>query len=196
MKKWIDQVETIFFLRAWLYFSPSLRWRCGTKLSKRRRWNGFFHLEKKNRELKKGLQVEDGEDQSMNPREMKQNVIQSIQLIKSIHNRLEKNSLLQANTPVLLALSGGQDSMTMVSFFLQIKNQRRYKVGWCWCNHLWRYDVFSYDASFDASCVYDGRADLVSHRTNHRDAYRRGGTILGKERRATLSYLCHHSTFL
>ena len=142
MKKWIDQVETIFFLRAWLYFSPSLRWRCGTKLSKRRRWNGFFHLEKKNRELKKGLQVEDGEDQSMNPREMKQNVIQSIQLIKSIHNRLEKNSLLQANTPVLLALSGGQDSMTMVSFFLQIKNQRRYKVGWCWCNHLWRYDVF------------------------------------------------------
>ena len=138
----VDKVETIFFLRAWLYFSPSLRWRCGTKLSKRRRWNGFFQLEKKNRKLKKGLKVGNGEDQSMNPREIKQNVIQSIQLIKSIHNRLERNPLLQANTPVLLALSGGQDSMTMVSFFLQIKNQRRYKVGWCWCNHLWRYDVF------------------------------------------------------
>ena len=78
----------------------------------------------------------------MNPRQMKRNLIQSIQLIKSIHNRLERNPLLQANTPVLLALSGGQDSMIMVSFFLQIKNQRRYKVGWCWCNHLWRYDVF------------------------------------------------------
>ena len=73
---------------------------------------------------------------------MKRNLIQSIQLIKSIHNRLERNPLLQANTPVLLALSGGQDSMIMVSFFLQIKNQRRYKVGWCWYNHLWRYDVF------------------------------------------------------
>ena len=78
----------------------------------------------------------------MKLREMKRNLIQSIQLIKSIHNRLERNPLLQANTPVLVALSGGQDSMTMVSFFLQIKNQRRYKVGWCWCNHLWRYDVF------------------------------------------------------
>ena len=73
---------------------------------------------------------------------MKRNLIRSIQLIKSIHNQLERNPLLEANTPILLALSGGQDSMTMVSFFLQIKNQRRYKVGWCWCNHLWRYDVF------------------------------------------------------
>ena len=55
MKKWIDQVETIFFLRAWLYFSPSLRWRCGTKLSKRRRWNGFFSLGKKEQRIEKGI---------------------------------------------------------------------------------------------------------------------------------------------
>ena len=78
----------------------------------------------------------------MNLRGMKRNLNRSIELIKSIHNRLERNPLLQANIPLLIALSGGQDSMTMVSFFLQIKNQRQYKVGWCWCNHLWRYDVF------------------------------------------------------
>ena len=78
----------------------------------------------------------------MNSRRIKRNVIRSIQLIKSIHNRLERNPLVQANTPLLLALSGGQDSITMVCFLLQIKNQRRYKIGWCWCNHLWRYDVF------------------------------------------------------
>ena len=141
MQKWIDQVETTFYFRACLSFSPFLMRTCGTKVIKRRRQNGLFRLKKEQR-IEKRIVGGIGEDRSMNSRRMKRNLIQTIQLIKSIHNRLEMNPLLQANTPLLLALSGGQDSMTMVSFFLQIKNQRRYKVGWCWCNHLWRYDVF------------------------------------------------------
>lgn len=73
---------------------------------------------------------------------MKRNFTRSIQLVKSIHQLLDRNKFLQANTRLLLALSGGQDSITLLSLFLQRKNQRRYKVGLCWCHHLWRCDAF------------------------------------------------------
>ena len=73
---------------------------------------------------------------------MTRNLNRSIQLIKSIHQALDENKFLQVNTAVLLALSGGQDSMALISVFLQRKNQRRYRVGLCWCNHLWRCDSF------------------------------------------------------
>ena len=32
--------------------------------------------------------------------------------------------------------------MALLSIFLQRKNQRRYRIGLCWCNHLWRCDSF------------------------------------------------------
>jgi hypothetical protein len=73
---------------------------------------------------------------------MTQNLNRSIQLIKSIHQTLDENKFLPVNTALLLAFSGGQDSMALLSVFLQRKNQRRYRIGLCWCNHLWRCDSF------------------------------------------------------
>lgn len=73
---------------------------------------------------------------------MTRNLNRSIQLIKSIHQALDENKFLQVNTALLLAFSGGQDSMALLSIFLQRKNQRRYRIGLCWCNHLWRCDSF------------------------------------------------------
>jgi hypothetical protein len=73
---------------------------------------------------------------------MTRNLNRSIQLIKSIHQALDENKFLQVNTALLLAFSGGQDSMVLLSVFLQRKNQRRYRIGLCWCNHLWRCDSF------------------------------------------------------
>lgn len=49
---------------------------------------------------------------------------------------------LQAETGLLLAMSGGQDSMALFSLLLQEKKQRRCKVTLCWCNHLWHCDTF------------------------------------------------------
>lgn len=73
---------------------------------------------------------------------MKRDLTRSIQLIKSIHQAVDRNKFLQTNTRLLLALSGGQDSMALLSLFLQRKNQKRYQVGLCWCHHLWRCDAF------------------------------------------------------
>lgn len=78
----------------------------------------------------------------MTRRRMTRNVTRSIQLVKSIHHALQRNKFVQATTPLLLALSGGQDSMALLALFLQLKNQRKYKVGLCWCHHLWRCDAF------------------------------------------------------
>lgn len=78
----------------------------------------------------------------MKQNKLKRNLTRSIQLIKSIHQALDRNKFLQTNTRLLLALSGGQDSMALLFLFLQRKNQRRYKVGLCWCHHLWRCDAF------------------------------------------------------
>lgn len=78
----------------------------------------------------------------MKPRRMNRSLSPSIHLVNSIHQALDRNQFLQANTRLLLALSGGQDSMTLLSLFLQRKHQRKDRLGLCWCNHLWHCDAF------------------------------------------------------
>ncbi len=61
-------------------------------------------------------------------------------LVESIDRPVE--GCLQAETRLLLALSGGQDSMVLFSLLLQERKQTRCKVHLSWCNHLWHSDAF------------------------------------------------------
>lgn len=73
---------------------------------------------------------------------MKQNLTRSLQLVQSIYQAVDKNTSIQANSSLLLALSGGQDSMALLSLLVQRKKQRRYRIALCWCHHLWHCNAF------------------------------------------------------
>lgn len=61
-------------------------------------------------------------------------------LVESIDRPADR--YLQVETRLLLALSGGQDSIVLLSLLLQEIKQRKCKVHLCWCNHLWHSDTF------------------------------------------------------
>ena len=61
-------------------------------------------------------------------------------LVESIDRPVD--GCLQVEARLLLALSGGQDSMVLFSLLLQERKQIRCKVHLCWCNHLWHSDAF------------------------------------------------------
>ena len=64
-------------------------------------------------------------------------IISSIELINKFKKFLIKFNFL-ANSPILLGISGGQDSICLIILFLQISRQFCLYFGTNYCNHLWK----------------------------------------------------------
>ena len=62
----------------------------------------------------------------------------SIQLINKIHDTLYTKKLLESQIPVLVALSGGQDSMCLLFILVHLRNLWKLKITGVWWNHLWQ----------------------------------------------------------
>lgn len=73
---------------------------------------------------------------------MKSKIIKNIYLIKKIAFFLKQQKLVKTNQKILLAISGGQDSVCLFFIFLQLKNQWNWFLGIIYCNHLWQKDSF------------------------------------------------------
>jgi tRNA(Ile)-lysidine synthase len=67
---------------------------------------------------------------------------QSIQLLNSIRFLIIKKNLLQPNQSLVLAISGGQDSVFLLVVFFIIKKQWNIQLKVLYCNHLWQKDSF------------------------------------------------------
>lgn len=67
---------------------------------------------------------------------------QSIQLLNSIRFLIIKKNLLQPNQSLILAISGGQDSVFLLVVFFVIKKQWNIQLKVLYCNHLWQKDSF------------------------------------------------------
>ncbi len=73
---------------------------------------------------------------------MKQKTKKTIELVNFLHHILNKKKLLKSNQSMVLAISGGQDSISLFFIFLQLKDQWNWKLSIIYCNHLWQKDSF------------------------------------------------------
>ena len=64
------------------------------------------------------------------------------ELFNFLHNLYIKKKVLKSNQSMILAISGGQDSISLLFIFLQLKDQWNWKLKIIYCNHLWQKDSF------------------------------------------------------
>ncbi len=57
-----------------------------------------------------------------------------------LHTLLRKSILLPKNSRVLMAVSGGQDSLCLARLLLDLKNHWNWSLGLLHCDHQWRID--------------------------------------------------------
>lgn len=63
-----------------------------------------------------------------------------ISILKKIKNNVVEKNLLKVDDRILLAFSGGQDSICLVFVFLQLKTQWNFDIGIICCQHLWQFE--------------------------------------------------------
>ena len=73
---------------------------------------------------------------------MKQKTIKTIELVNFLHHLINEKKLLISNQSIVLAVSGGQDSICLFFIFLQLKTQWSWNFSLIYCNHLWQKDSF------------------------------------------------------
>ena len=61
----------------------------------------------------------------------------ALDLVKSVNKRLINENAINPNQSLLLAVSGGQDSICLLLLVSQLKGQWGWKVTVLHCNHLW-----------------------------------------------------------
>ena len=66
----------------------------------------------------------------------------TIELVNFLHQLVIKKKLLKSNQSIILAISGGQDSISLLFIFIQLKDQWNWKLSIIYCNHLWQKDSF------------------------------------------------------
>ena len=73
---------------------------------------------------------------------MKQKTIKTIELVNFLQHLVNEKKLLISNQSIVLAVSGGQDSICLFFIFLQLKTQWSWDFSLLYCNHLWQKDSF------------------------------------------------------
>lgn len=63
-------------------------------------------------------------------------------LLNKINNNIYNNNIVKNKQCVLIAISGGQDSICLFFIFIQLKNQWNWSLGIIYCNHLWQKTSF------------------------------------------------------
>jgi len=66
----------------------------------------------------------------------------TIELVNFLHQLVIKKKLLKSNQSMIVAISGGQDSISLLFIFIQLKDQWDWKLSIIYCNHLWQKDSF------------------------------------------------------
>lgn len=73
---------------------------------------------------------------------MKKKNQSSLILVNKVRNVIIQKNLLFTKKTLLIAVSGGQDSLCLILLILQLKNQFEYNFSLIYCNHLWSSDNF------------------------------------------------------
>ena len=63
-------------------------------------------------------------------------------IVLFLHHIINQKDLLKPNQSMILAISGGQDSIILFFIFLQLREQWNWRYQLIYCNHLWQRDSF------------------------------------------------------
>ena len=73
---------------------------------------------------------------------MTNNLAKSVELVNSVERFVREKRSFPAQTSMLLAVSGGQDSTCLTAIMAQLQSQWGIRLGAISCNHLWQEDSF------------------------------------------------------
>ena len=73
---------------------------------------------------------------------MKKKFNNNFEIVNTIQETLHYKQLINPDEYVLLAVSGGQDSISLLMIFSFLKTQWNWVIGIVWCHHLWQKDSF------------------------------------------------------
>lgn len=73
---------------------------------------------------------------------MEKDLEKSIELVNEVRSILKRKNALTSNRATMLAISGGQDSVCLITILAQMHKQWRFPFGIMSCNHLWQQDSF------------------------------------------------------
>nr|YP_010732261.1 hypothetical chloroplast RF62 [Watanabea sichuanensis]WDY13175.1 hypothetical chloroplast RF62 [Watanabea sichuanensis] len=73
---------------------------------------------------------------------MKNKLNKNFEIINTIQESLHYKKLVKPDEYVLLAISGGQDSICLLIIFYFLKTQWNLACGMVWCHHLWQKESF------------------------------------------------------
>ena len=73
---------------------------------------------------------------------MERDVKRAVELINIVHTQLQTKCFLTSQKSLLLSLSAGQDSISMLFIIKQLEIQWKSLSGIFLCNHLWQIDSF------------------------------------------------------
>ena len=90
----------------------------------------------------------------------------SDEIIQKTTEQIILNRLITAGDKVLLALSGGADSVAMTHILLKLSQQMGFTVCAAHMNHCLRGDESDYDESFVSSICTGMGIDLVTERAD------------------------------
>jgi tRNA(Ile)-lysidine synthetase-like protein len=73
---------------------------------------------------------------------MTNNLAKSVELVNFVERFVREKRSFSAQTSILLAVSGGQDSTCLTAIMAQLQSQWGIRLGTISCNHLWQEDSF------------------------------------------------------
>lgn len=73
---------------------------------------------------------------------MRKKIKKTIKILSFIQKSLLKKNLIQPNQKLLVTISGGQDSISLLIILYFFQNQWNWKLKILWCNHIWQKDSF------------------------------------------------------
>jgi tRNA(Ile)-lysidine synthetase-like protein len=62
--------------------------------------------------------------------------------LNNINTNINTGNIIKTKQSILIAVSGGQDSICLLFIFIQLKKQWHWSFGIIYCNHLWQKSSF------------------------------------------------------
>jgi tRNA(Ile)-lysidine synthase len=84
--------------------------------------------------------------------------LEDINILYKINNNIVQRNLAKPFDRILVAVSGGQDSICIIKSIYQLKKQWQWKIGMIHCDHRWN-DLSQSQAKHVATLAYDMQID-------------------------------------
>jgi tRNA(Ile)-lysidine synthase len=91
---------------------------------------------------------------------------QDLSILYTVNDLIIEKTLLQPNTRILIAISGGQDSICLMKILFRLRLKWDWKLGVIHCNHRWN-SISTLQANYVSQLAYNMEIDCYQATTIH-----------------------------